>query len=82
RPRVTRPAPAGHATCARGSRDLRPRVAGYLPKKNGKTLGKNGKTLGKKRGKPKAIPETDIASIPRPWNAGNVHQKNVQRNGD
>ena len=35
RPRVTRPAPAGHATCARGSRDLRPTVADYLPKKIG-----------------------------------------------
>ena len=31
-----RPAPAGHATCARGSHDLRPRVAGFVPKKNGK----------------------------------------------
>ena len=30
-----RPAPAGHATCARGSRDLRPTVADYLPKKIG-----------------------------------------------
>ena len=35
RPRVTRPAPAGHTTCARGSRDLRPRVADYMPKRNG-----------------------------------------------
>ena len=35
RPRVTRPPPAGHATCARGSRDLRPTVADYLPKKIG-----------------------------------------------
>ena len=71
-------------------------VAGYVPKKNGKVLGKNGKALGKngkapyknakvlgRNGeKPKAIPETDIASIPRAWNAGNVQQKNVQRNGD
>ena len=36
RPRVTRPAPAGHTTCARGSRDLRPRVADFVPKRNGK----------------------------------------------
>ena len=35
RPRVTRPAPAGHTTCARGSRDLRPRVADFLGEKNG-----------------------------------------------
>ena len=32
RPRVTRPAPAGHATTARWSRDHRPMVADYLPK--------------------------------------------------
>ena len=37
RPRVTRPAPAGHTTCARGSRDLRPRVAGNLGERNGNT---------------------------------------------
>ena len=86
---VTRPAPDGHATRARWSRDPRPVVAGYLLKKNGKALEKNGKAhiknakvLGRNGEKPKAIPETDIASIPRPWNAGNVHQKNVQRNGD
>ncbi|MCI7614936.1 MAG: hypothetical protein MSS61_06250, partial [Bacteroidales bacterium] len=30
RPRVTRPAPAGRVTCARGSRDLRARVADYV----------------------------------------------------
>ena len=30
-----RPAPAGHATCARGSHDLRPRVAGNLGERNG-----------------------------------------------
>ena len=35
RPRVTRPAPAGHTTCARGSRDLRPRVADFLGDENG-----------------------------------------------
>ena len=43
RPRVTRPAPAGHTTCARGSRDPRPRVAGYVPKKNGNKPLRNGK---------------------------------------
>ena len=31
RRRVTRPAPAGHATCARGSHDLRPRVTRPAP---------------------------------------------------
>ena len=31
RPRVTRPAPAGHTTCARGSHDLRPRVTRPAP---------------------------------------------------
>ena len=36
RPRVARPAPAGRVTCARGSRDPRPRVAGKVPRKNGK----------------------------------------------
>ncbi len=36
RPQVTRPAPAGHATRARRSRDPRPRVAGNLLDKNGK----------------------------------------------
>ncbi len=42
RPRVTRPAPAGHTTCARGSRDLRPRVADKVPKKNGNKPQRNG----------------------------------------
>ena len=32
---VTRPAPAGHTTRARRSRDPRARVAGFLGKKNG-----------------------------------------------
>ena len=43
RPRVTRPAPAGHATCARGSRDLRPRVAGNLRCRNRNPWHENGK---------------------------------------
>ena len=35
RPRVTRPAGAGHTTCRRGSHDLRARVADNVPKRNG-----------------------------------------------
>ena len=35
RPQVTRPAPAGHTTRARRSRDPRARVADFLGKKNG-----------------------------------------------
>ena len=36
RPRVARPAGAGHATCGRGSRDLRARVAGNVGNRNEK----------------------------------------------
>ena len=35
RPRVTRPAGAGHTTCGRGSRDLRARVADQMLMRNG-----------------------------------------------
>ena len=44
RPRVTRPAPAGHATCARGSLAI-------CRRKSGKPLGKSGKP-DEKLGKP------------------------------
>ena len=42
RPRVTRPAGAGHTTCGRGSRDLRPRVADNMPKRNGNDAERDG----------------------------------------
>ena len=44
RARVTRPAGAGHTTCGRGSRDLRPRVAEKVPKRNGNVGERNGNT--------------------------------------
>ena len=42
RARVTRPAGAGHTTCGRGSRDLRPRVADNMPKRNGNDAERDG----------------------------------------
>ena len=46
RPRVTRPAPAGRVTCARGSRDLRARVADYVLMRNEK-MGEKNRLLGR-----------------------------------
>ena len=37
-----RPAGAGHATCGRGSRDLRARVADNMPKRNGNDAERDG----------------------------------------
>lgn len=36
-------------------------------------MNKTGK-FDEKSGKPKVVPETDIASAPQTWNAGNVYQ--------
>ena len=62
-------------TLARGSRDLRPRVAGYLPKKNGKTLGKKGKALGKNG---KALGKNGESQKPFPMHKNCQHPTGVE----
>ncbi len=67
-----RPPPDGHATTARWSLAKCRRKTETSRCETGKSDEKSGKPDEKVRALPKDIHKTDIASVPRLWNAGNV----------
>ena len=67
---IQRPAPAGHATCARGSHDLRPRVTRPAPAGRWLCAEKKRKQPAAKRERPLKIWELPLKIRERPWKFG------------